>query len=66
MGFRDSMDRAITALIVLGLALFSIGLISWIANLLQRYNLSWELQLAAIGVVLILLASIAAKLFSRD
>ena len=66
MSFRDSMDRAITALIVLGLALFSIGLISWITNLLQRYNLSWELQLAAIGLVLILLASTAAKLFSRD
>jgi len=66
LSFRDSMDRAITALIVLGLALFSIGLISWITNLLQRYNLSWELQLAAIGLVLILLASTAAKLFSRD
>jgi len=66
VSFRDSMDRAITALIILGLVFFSIGLISWIANLLQRYNLSWELQLAAIGLVLILLASTAAKLFSRD
>lgn len=66
MSFRDSMDRAITALIVLGLVLFGIGFMSWIANVLQTYNLPWELQLAAIGLVLILLASTAAKLFSRD
>jgi len=66
LSFKDSIEKVVTVLLLLGLTSFSIGLIAWVAGLLQRYSMPWEIQLVAIGLVFILLAALAAKLFSRD
>jgi len=66
LSFKDSMEKTLMVLLLLGLASFSIGLVGWVVGLLQRYHMPWEIQLVAIGLVFILLAALAAKLLSRD
>lgn len=65
MSFNESLERAVNALVLLGLAAFGIGLLSWVLGILHRYGVSWQGQSIAIGLILILLAIMVAKLFSR-
>jgi len=66
LSFKESLEKAVIALLLLGLASFSIGLLFWIFGLMQRYYMPWEIQLVTLGLTLILLAAFAAKLLARD
>jgi len=65
LSFNESLERAVNVLVLLGLAAFGIGLLSWVLGILHRYGVSWQGQSIAIGLILILLATMVAKLFSK-
>ena len=64
MEFRKLMEYALNGLLLVGFLALSIGILSWILSLLERYSFSWYIQLALVGFILILLAVLGAKLCS--
>jgi len=60
------LQNVVGVVLILGFAAFGIGLILWIIKLLQQFNVTWELELAFVGAVVLMLGILAAKLFSRD
>ena len=55
-----------TVLILLGIAVFGVGLASWVLGILYRYGMPWQIQSMVAGLILLLLAAMVAKLFSRN
>jgi tetrahydromethanopterin S-methyltransferase subunit C len=60
------MERIVNALLLGGLIALSGGIMLWILGLLRTYEVSPEVELAVIGVFLMILGYIIAKLFSRN
>lgn len=63
---QQSLSGILTAVILLGLLLFGLGLSVWIFGLLVQYGMPWEIQLAVLGVLLLIFGALAARLLSRD
>jgi len=66
MPFKEKLNSIATAALLIGLFAFGFGIISWFIEILQRYNMPWQIQLMVVGLVLILFVLIGAKLFSQD
>jgi len=66
MSFKEKLDSIVTVVLLIGLFAFGFGIISWFIEILQRYDMPWQIQLITVGLVLILFMLIAAKLFSKD
>jgi len=64
MEFRKLIEYAMNGLLLVGFLALSIGIVTWILSLLERYSFSWYIQLALIGFILMLLAVLGAKLCS--
>jgi len=62
--FREALAAVITGAMLLGLLAIGIGILSWAMAVLARFDMPWQAQLVASGLVIILLASVAAKLLS--
>jgi len=62
--FREALAAVITGALLLGLLAIGIGILSWTMAVLVRFAMPWQVQLVACGLVVILLASVAAKLLS--
>jgi hypothetical protein len=60
------LSNIMTGVILLGLTMFCLGLLIWVFGLLARYHVPWEIQLAALGILLLIFGVIAAKLLSGD
>jgi hypothetical protein len=60
------LERAVTVLILLGIAVFGVGLASWVLGILYRCGVPWQVQSMVVGLILLLLAAMVAKLFSRN
>jgi hypothetical protein len=60
------MEKVVTVILLLGLLSSGLGVISWVLGLLERYNISWELRVAVLGMILVLVGIILAKIFSRE
>jgi len=64
MEFRKLMEILMNGLLLVGFLALSIGIFSGILSLLERYSFSWYIQLALVGLILMLLALLGAKLYS--
>jgi len=42
------------------------GLALWVYEKFQEFNVSWQITLAALGLIVLIFGYIAAKLFSRE
>jgi uncharacterized membrane protein (UPF0136 family) len=60
------LQNVVAVILIIGFAAFGIGLTLWIVKMLQQYNVAWELELAFIGAIVLILGILAAKIFSRD
>jgi len=56
----------ISGLIILGLLTVGYGIISWIFSLLNRFEMPIEAYLIAAGILTIIFALIAARVFSGE
>jgi len=65
MSFQDLISKVVTLILVVGLFMVGIGIALWVFQILQSYNVSWQIQLAAFGLILLIFGCIAIKLF-RD
>ena len=66
MGVREFFRYFVLTLSLLGFSLFSIGLLKFSWQFMQKYSLNFEVKLMLLGFLLIILALIAAKLFAKD
>lgn len=66
MEFRAIAASAITAAMLLGLLGVGIGILSWILNILNQFDMPWQAQLVAASLVVLLIAAGAAKMFSGE
>jgi len=64
--FVERIGSLAMVILLVGLFALGLGIISWIVEVLQRYNMPWQVYLVAIGLVLMLFAVIGAKIFSQD
>jgi len=63
MKFQDVMSPIVTGILITGLLFVGIGFTLWIFEMFQAYDVSWHLQLTALGLVLLIFGGIATKLF---
>jgi len=63
---QQLLSGILTAVILSGLLLLGLGLSIWAFGLLARYNIPWEIQLAVLGILLLVFGALAARLLSRD
>jgi len=66
LDFQEVLNFAVTLILVIGLCVTGIGLALWVFRILQAFNAPWEIELAAIGLMMLIFGFIAAKLFSRN
>jgi len=64
MEFRKLMEILMNGLLLVGFLALSIGIFCGVLSLLEKYSLSWYTQLALVGLILMLLALLGAKLYS--
>jgi len=62
---REALEYTLTAAIFLGLLMVVIGISSWALEIIRQIDTSWQLQLALVGVLLMIFASLACRIFSR-
>ena len=62
----ESTERMIKCLALVGFIVFGAGFIFLIVRVLQSYSVSWEVHAMVIGLFLLLLSLVAAKLLSKD
>jgi len=62
----ENIEKMIKCLALLGFIAFSAGFIFLIVRILQSLDVSWEVHTMVIGLFLLLLALVAAKLLSKD
>ena len=65
LGLGEKIEKVVNAALIIGFAVFSIGIIQWILTTAQSFNLPFESIIALLGLTIILLAVLAGKLFSR-
>jgi uncharacterized membrane-anchored protein len=66
MKVKEALEHAVNALLLGGLVALSGGIVLGILGLLRAYEVSLEAELAIIGIFLMVLGYVIAKLFSRD
>jgi len=66
LAFREALDAAISGALLLGLLAIGIGILSWALSVLDRFNMPWQAQLISAGLIVLLLATAAAKIFSKE
>jgi hypothetical protein len=63
---KETLEHVVNTLLFGGLIALSGGIVLGILSLLRTYEVSIEVELAVIGVFLMVLGYVIAKLFSRD
>jgi len=63
---NEALEHVVNALLLGGLIALGGGIMFWILGLLRAYEVSPEVELAVVGVFLIALGYVIAKLFSRN
>jgi len=56
----------VTAIFALGLIMVGAGFALWVYEKFQEFNVSWQITLVALGLIVLIFGCIAAKLFSRE
>jgi len=56
----------VTAILIVGLSLVCIGFVLWIFERFEEFYIDWKIELAALGLILLVFGGIATKLFSRE
>ena len=64
MSARRKIEKGIAGLIIIGLIVFAYGLMSWIYNIASEL-MPFEAILAVLGLVVVLIAILVAKIFSE-
>lgn len=64
MSTRRKIEKGIAGLIVIGLIVFAYGLMSWVFRAASTF-MPFEGTLAVLGLVVVLIAILAAKIFSE-
>lgn len=64
--FREVLGAAITAALLLGLLAVGIGILSWVLSVFGQFDMPWQAQAIAAGLIVLMLAAVTAKLFSPD
>lgn len=62
----ESKTAVISSLLILGLLTIWYGIVSWLFSMLTRYGMPSEAYLIVAGVLTIVFALFAAKLFSKE
>jgi hypothetical protein len=65
MASRESIEKGVNAVLILGLLVLVLGIGLWMANLLQSVHASAEAMLIVFGLLLLILGAFAAKLFTK-
>lgn len=66
MRFKAALEHLANALLLGGLIAVIVGTMLWILGLMRTYEVSLEAEIAFIGVSLMILGFVVAKLFSKD
>ena len=66
MELRELVVAVVTSSLLLGLLAVGVGLLSWILSVMAQFDMPWQAQLIAAGLVVIVMAAGAAKVFSRE
>jgi energy-converting hydrogenase Eha subunit E len=64
--FKVALEHLTNALLLGGLIAVIVGTMLWILGLMRTYEVSLEAEIAFIGVSLMILGFVVAKLFSKD
>ena len=64
--FREVLGTAIAAALLLGLLAIGIGILSWVLSVFVQFDMPWQAQAIAAGLIVLMLAAVTAKLFSPD
>jgi len=62
----NRVEQFLFALLSLGFIMVFLGLALYVNKILVKFGVDWELQLATIGVFIVLLTLVVAKVLSRD
>ena len=65
LNVTEALSKIVSGILVLGLIAFGLGIILYLVALMEGYNIAWQLQVACIGLVFILIAIFAARLLSN-
>jgi len=65
MRLQEIMGHVITMILILGLFMVGIGITMWMFEKFQDYYISWQIQLAVLGLILLIFGGIAMKLFQE-
>jgi len=65
MSARDTAEKVVNVVLVLGFILLALGILSWLFNLSQRYYLSTQAILILFGFVLVILSVLASRIFTK-
>ena len=65
MSLQDVLGHVITIVLILGLFMLGIGITLWMFEKLQDYYLNWNIQLAVLGLILLVFGGVAMKLFQE-
>ena len=66
MRFKVALEHLTNALLLGGLIAVIVGTMLWTLGLMRTYEVSLEAEIAFIGVSLMILGFVVAKLFSKD
>ena len=62
---REQIEQIISAIFALGLGCFSLALIAWTFRILRENKAPFEAYLMLLGLYLVILALLSAKLLSK-
>lgn len=65
MRFQEVMSHMMTLILISGLFMVGIGITLWVFEKLQDQYVNWQIQLAVLGLILLIFGEVATKLF-RD
>ena len=61
----EKNEIVVLGFILFGLLAFALGLIFFVMKIMEKYAVNWELQLAFIGLLLVMLGLILSKILSK-
>lgn len=65
MNLQEIIGRVITLILILGLFMAGIGIMLWMFERLQNFYITWQIQLAVLGLIFLIFGGIAMKLFQE-
>ena len=66
MELKQVTSLIVTAIFAFGLFMAGAGLAFWVYEKFQELNVSWQITLVALGLILLIFGGMGVKLFSRE